>query len=536
MSRPPLDLYVEITSADGTRYRWDSDARKAADRPTGLTFSSARMEGFKTLGCDLARRVDQDFPDLHLWDDVVAAGADGAIAWQGRLSAAPRSLDTGHMVNVTGAGWASHMKDHKFRETYVDRDLSAWGPPSNARRAFLLAATKRIDDMSLPSDSSQQAIVTAFQGAWASPFEPQCEGWYDIGAGLSVGQVYVAPQLVANIATGDANWQWVIVATNDDGTSAPWAQVRPATGYFSPTAAYQLLGLQLRYNATPAGSADATYEVDWRSVTVYGAHGVPLIGDDPKGVAASDVLVDIISRFYPKISTAAIRQTTYPIGQLKFDSIFGYDAMLQVNGYHLWNFAVWEGPTAHYDPFDLTDYDWEVRLSDPGVKLQLQGPSTESLANGIEVTYTDALTGRPARLTPDDTPELADPDPTNEATRHGLTVWTSIDIGSRVPLEDAIQIGRAALAEYNQPKAPGTITVTGGYIRDRAGHWQQGWKVRGGDRVAITDHPNSRPRLITEAGWDHDSKTLTIATDSTLKRVDAILDRFGTALVAGGLA
>lgn len=528
---------MEIASAAGTRYRWDPSARSAQDRPTGLRLSSAVMEGFKTMGCSLARRIDQDFPDLHLWDDVAVVGADGSVAWEGRLAAIPRSLDGGHSIAVDAVGWIAHMKDRRFREVYVDPSVSEWRQMSNTRRAFLLSLSRRLSDMSLPVDSIQRAIVTSFMGPWTATFTPRCEAWYDAGPGCAIGRIYLDPVLVANVSAGDPNWHWLVGAASDDGVSAPWFVTRPATGYHVPADPYTMAFLQFGYLAGPAGTQDMTYQLDWRNVTVYGDHDVPLIGTDPMGVAASEVLKDIVRRFCPKLNTDGVRDTSYPIRHLKFaDSTFPYDAALLINGYHLWNLGVWERKTVHYEPFDLTDYDWEVRLSDPGVRVQLHGDTTETLANGIEVTYVDALTGKPARLTPDDTPELADTSVENEANRHGLQVWTQIDISSPIPTEDAIQLGRVALAEFNQPKAPGTITVTGGYIRDRAGHWQQGWKVRAGQRVAIVDHPNSRPRLIVEPSWDDATKTLTIPTDSTLKRLDAILDRFGTALGAAGLA
>jgi len=535
-NRPPLELAVEVTSAEGARYRWDSRARLAQDRPRGLRFTSATMEGFKTMGCALARRIDQDFPDLHLWDEATVIGADGSIAWEGRFSGIPRSVDGRHSIAVNAVGLVANMKDRRFRETYVDSDQSGWGPVSLGRRADLLSANRRLSDPSTPTDSSQQAIVTAFQGPWASPFKPHCEAQYDAGPGVLVGQIYLAPTVIAGVNPADARWLWQVFVAEDDRAAGALSLSRPS-GYFTPASPMRYAGVSLVYDATPAGNVDETYEIDWPNTVIYGAHGLALIGADPKGVAASDVIRDLIRRFCPKLNADGVPDTTYPIRHLKFaDSTYPYDAMLQANGYHLWNFAVWEGGTAYYQPFDLTDYDWEVRLTDPGVSVELQGDTTDGLANGIEVTYTDALTGKRARLTPDDTPELADSSASNEANRHGLQVWTQIDISSPVPTPDAVQLGRVALAEYNQPKAPGTITVTGGYLRDRAGHWQQGWKVRGSQRVAILDHPNARPRLITEAQWDHDTKTLTIATDSTLKRVDAILDRFGTALAAAGLA
>lgn len=492
------------------------------------------MEGFKTFGCQLARRIDQDFPDLHLWDDVAVIGADGSVAWEGRLSQIPRSMADTHSIAVNGTGWVAHMKDRKLREIYLDWDVSAWGDMPLNEKARCAAVAASFGDFSWAAERGGLVCALPNQALGARTL---AEVWYVAPAGVRIAGAFYRGK-----RTGwPAGWTspvigfWetdqvavpgeTVVATLDD----TMRQLVPAGG---PRPYVEISTFSNGTASTPTAGANET----WSRVGLYGTHGLPFIGTDPAiGLAASDMLKDVISRFCPKLSTAGIQPTTYPIQQAKFaDSTYPYDAMLFFNGYHLWNFAVWEKKTAYYSPFDLSDYDWEIRLSDPGVKVDLQGDSTESLANGIEVTYIDALTGVSARLTPDDTSELADTTVENEANRHGLKVWTSIDIASPVFQDDAIQIGVVALAEYNQPKAPGTITATG-HIRDRAGHWQQGWKVRGGDRVAITDHPNSRPRLITEAGWDHDTKTLTIATDSTLKRVDAVLDRFATALAAGGL-
>jgi hypothetical protein len=65
----------------------------------------------------------------------------------------------------------------------------------------------------------------------------------------------------------------------------------------------------------------------------------------------------------------------------------------------------------------------------------------------------------------------------------------------------AVQVGRAVLAERLLPKSPGTITVQG-HIRDGQGNWQQGWKPRNSQTVAIANAPNDRARLITDARWD----------------------------------
>jgi hypothetical protein len=230
-----------------------------------------------------------------------------------------------------------------------------------------------------------------------------------------------------------------------------------------------------------------------------------------------------------------VQDTTWPVPHAAWlDRIDPYDAWLELNRYHLWELAVWEDRTLHYGPSDLTDYDWEVRTTDPGVQVGLQGDDIEDLFNYCVVQFQNVRTGEQDEVSPDTHPELRDLSVENPANRHGLPKEFGVTLSDPTDPDSAAQIGRAKLAEANQPKLPGTITFRG-HVRDRAGHWQQGWKVRAGDTVAITNFPNSRPRLIGEASWDHSTKTGTIAVDGVLPRVDAFLDRQSTALRAAGL-
>jgi hypothetical protein len=91
------------------------------------------------------------------------------------------------------------------------------------------------------------------------------------------------------------------------------------------------------------------------------------------------------------------------------------------------------------------------------------------------------------------------------------------------------------LADRNRPREPGTITVRG-YIRDRAGNLQPVSKVRAGERIAITNFANDRPRLIRETDYDDDSKGLRIAVDNTFQTMEALFDRVQNALSARGLS
>jgi hypothetical protein len=105
-----------------------------------------------------------------------------------------------------------------------------------------------------------------------------------------------------------------------------------------------------------------------------------------------------------------VQDTTYPIGHLVFrDRTYPYDAFLTVNSFHRWGLECWENGTVNYGPVDLGDYDWELRLDDFGFIMDSQGDTIEDVANAIEVSYTDALTGQKRVLTPTTTPSCATP-------------------------------------------------------------------------------------------------------------------------------
>src|SRR3954465_14625021 len=101
MARPlPLDLFVEVTTADGTRYKWNAN-ETATSRPINLSFRSKIGEGFSDASLQLPRRIDLDYPDLNLGDTVSIVGADGGIVYEGYVAAMPRELSDRHVIGVT---------------------------------------------------------------------------------------------------------------------------------------------------------------------------------------------------------------------------------------------------------------------------------------------------------------------------------------------------------------------------------------------------------------------------------------------------
>jgi hypothetical protein len=248
------------------------------------------------------------------------------------------------------------------------------------------------------------------------------------------------------------------------------------------------------------------------------------------------VIRDVARRWCPKLNTSKVRDTTYPIQHLVFkERTTPFDAFAQVNKYHLWNLAVWENKTLEFKGYDLSDYDWQVRAGEDGATFDMQGQATDRVHNGVAVTFTNSLTNVKEYLTPDEFTQLQATDILNPWSMHGVNNPLELELSAPTHRAQAIDIGRVALAEANRPKSPGTLTAKG-YIRDRQGNEQPVWKVRAGDTIAVTNHPNDTPRLIQGASYDHDSHTMTMAIDAPPATLDAFVDRLGTALTARGLA
>lgn len=543
VSGPPLGLSVNLTDANGVVTRLGSEDSNPEDVPTNITWRTAR-DGFGDASMTLNRRIDRDYVDAGLLDEVEIVGADGTTAYEGRIGAAPRTFDASHSVNLQFAGWISHARDRQFTEIYVDRDLNQWGDVRRARQLALANAQLGYFSPSIVGNSttSSPAVRTSLVGAW--PADAESVAFYDSGAIARIGAVWYQWEKATNINAADANWVWYVATPTQEDlgggeVSGTLRAAGPGSGYFTPVLSntYRYAYARLTYTAV-GGGAQVDYPIFWQ-LAVYGSHGLTRTGTDPGGFVASDVMRDVASRFCPKLNTAGIQATTYAIPHLVFrDLTHPYDAFLEVNKYHLWDFAVWEDKTLYYQPVDLTDYDWEVRLDDHDypATVSLQGDSTQDLANGVTVQYQDLLTGVPNVLLPTDYAELRDPSVDNPFTTHGYNGWTSYQISVPTTQDAALQIGRAALAEFNQPQAPGSITI-GPHIRDRAGHAQPAWRVRAGQRVAITSSTSlsDRPRMISETTYDHDSGKVSINLDGGVKRLDAIVDRIATALQAANL-
>ena len=530
--RPPLELHAEVVTPDGYTTVWRTSAREPGNRPQGISFRTARMDGFKDGSCSCRGRIDQPQPDLALFNTLRFVGADGSIAYEGRMAALPRESGAPPTWNVQAAGLMANAKDRRFRMIFVDRDMTQWHEPPIERRLSIANG-----------GAGQGKIGTTVDGGgltWevpneALPIYEHAEVWYDAGPGVRIARFdYRGTQTGSWTGFQEPALMVTDIADASTGTNTVLT-LSGAARYddtFPPGRYGMLRALTVSAVTPPVGTARR-----YDRAHVFGDHGLPVVNavDGFGGVVASDVIRWLIENYCPDLNAGGVQDTSYAISHLVFrDRVFPYDAMLTCNSFHRWGLECWEGGTVHYGPLDLTDYDWELRLDDFGTQLSPQGPVAEEVANGIEVQYTDAKTGRQEVLLPDDWPDLRDTNPLNPVNRAGGYKTTEFSISNVCTQEDALQIGRMALAEFNAPKHKGTATVRG-YIKDRAGNLQPVWKVRAGDRVVITDSVDEEVHVVTETDYGHDDKTARLAIDDTFQRLDAYLDRYANALQARGL-
>jgi hypothetical protein len=549
-ARPPVDLSIEVESVNGARYRWDQN-QAPGSRLGAFSFRTKIGDGFSDASGQLPRRIDQDYPDLSLFNWIKATGVDGTIAYEGRVEAMPRDLSDSHSIGVTCAGGMVTAARNTFTEVYVDRDLSQWTAPGLVRRSALYAQNRQpIGDPSVIWDdyTNQQAVATVWNGPWASGFAPISEAWYDAGPFNAIREINYAWTIQTNQTDpSNTGFSWQLFTAPDSAASASDASpnLRAAgpggLNGFTPAHRYRYAILQASFNGPAGGTDGVDYGVSWNRVAVFGDHGVPKRAGEPNqpgGVYASDVIRDIIARFCPKLNSRGVKDTDYSIPHLVYrDQTKPFDAFTDLNKYHGWHLGVWDDKTVHFRPYNMAEYDWEVRTDgELAATFGLQGDSTADLRNGIVVTYQDVFTGKTETLRPETHPELRDTDPNNPVNEAGyLETGDLVSISVPTTEAGALQVGRLLLADSNRPKAPGTITVRN-HIRDRVGNWQPAWMVRAGDRLRISSLPFDGPRLVTETVWDNEAKTMTISVEGAASGVDSLMERQLVGIAARNLS
>lgn len=527
--RPSADLNAEIVLPTGERIRWDAADPHVGNRPLAPTFETESGRGFASGSVVLRRPTDRDYPELGLLNELILRSATGTIVYQGRAQGIP----VGEEFSLDCDGWWSYAEQREIIDLIIDRDASAWGSVTKLREQVGTNVSSWLYDKHYTAESDRGAIVIT--GTTGSiPANSTAEIAYRAPAGARIGSFgYNGTQAnTTSIATAT-----VIGASEDMITDTSSVNLTldgtDRTATFSIRPSTLILGAR----ASSAHTPSTTSVVFTRRITptVYGETSVALLTRDDglTGFTASDGIRYIANRWLPKLDTSGVEETGYPIAQGVWrDPTTPGDAIRQMNSYHLWKLGVWQDRRLEFAPYDLSVADWQVAAGVDGVRVEYQGDTTENVYNGCAVTFTEVTTGESRRLTPDETSDLRDSSAWIAANQWGDDVWLNIDVSWPCSADDAVEIGRIALANANQARRPSTITVPA-YIKDMNGTWWPSSYVRADQTILVTNQHTPTPRLITRTSWsDH---SLTITTDDAIDTMEALNQRISGALSSRGL-
>lgn len=545
----PGRLSISVTDVHGVTRRWGPDEPLVTEILNDLTFTTSIPGGFKTLACSLLRRITLDYPDLGLLDHVRVYGPGNETVWEGRWQSFPRTHSPGnHSISPNAIGHAAHLTDDiSFREIYVDQGKTRWGGASVQRRLNLLGSGISPGDPTVVQDATtgEAAVLNQIAGTWTGAALPQVDAVYD-GQGIPLGSVYYAWKIGPTINHADTNWEWFVSISDDDVLSSHTATANlraagPGTGTLAAGLSDRPFAIaSLHYGTGPAGAEGDVYPLFWTALTVYGDHGLTKRGSDTavtgKGLYASDIIDDCVSRAAPLLTRNGIQATTFVIPHATYlEPCKAEDVILDVNKYHLWQWGVYDDRDFFYRPWDDTSDVWEVSLAG-GASFSPDGEDAENIFNGVLVSFTDpsgrrCYAGPPGALADYTDASLEDTSPTNPVNAHGIPRrWGRLDISTVTTPAAAVALGALWLIEYARPGRRGNLSLVG-FARHPTKGLRPVSRIRAGQHIRITDHPYSGARRIIETSYSHGGRQIGLTLDNSNHALEAIIERMGVQLI-----
>jgi hypothetical protein len=549
------ELTVAIITANGTVYRWGPDEWNAENIPQALAFSTAMPGGFKTATITLPRRIDLEYPDLNLLDTVQILGPGNEIVWEGRDQQLPRTHGDTFSITVGAVGWSTHlMDDPSFREIYIDSDLSGWGEPSTTRKSAVINFGNARLDANMGagwqgSGEDPPGITFDFNGIITiAGRSDRGEAFYNAGPDLGA-LLYHFHRLSGGTGASWTTQGALVKRDYDDLEFEPGpdhdavTNANPFERIDAPGPGYKFARLISDWDDPGSGTAMTDLH-SWEQLKVLGNHGLTLRGESDwpnVGFYASDIVADVVHRAAPLLNfttgeNGSIQPTLFPIPHLVFGTATSaQEVIMKANGYHLFDWGVWERREFFFNEPDPDRLTWQARLSE-GARLDLEGTQVADVYNGVFLSYTDPggkakTVGPPGSGADVEDESLADTSSTNPVNAHGIPKkWALLGISQITTSAAAIQLGRIYLGEKSLPQRQGTLILTGTATHPTAGKCPV-WSMRAGHWVQIVDHPIDIPRKIIETNYDAATQTNTCTLDNTSQKAEAILERLGVSLI-----
>jgi hypothetical protein len=532
---PDGRLSISITKPDDRVIRLGPDEVDAAMVPGGLSFGSQMPGGYATASTNLLLRIDLESP-VELGDRFTVHGPGGETAWDGLITALPRSHGDSYGITLNAVGFSSSLGwDPTFTEVYMDRDPASWTEPPFSRKV----AVAGTEDHSKIQASSSAGGLLWEPPAESLPTSASRELHYAAPTGTTVGLI-----AYQGTRTGFTNFEApnLFSSANENITSSVSQSLTLDSNInglvLTTPARYLMLRAKVAVATTPGAGEQQRYT----KIGVIGSHGVSLrsISGDLDGVYASDVIAHILSQTAPELTyttgaDGSIVPSTFPIPHLAFkDPVTAEDAILTANAFHVYEWGVYDDKEFFWRPTDPDRCCWEARLSE-GAHLDLEGPQAADTYNGVYVSYTDPagtrMTVGPPGATADATSSaLADTSEDNPLNKWGRTKWARLDISQVTTQIGATQLGSIWLGEQAVPQRRGTITVKGTIQHPTRG-LRPTWAVKAGDYVRISDHPADQPRRIVSVSYSHDSREVRMEVGSSPYKLDSLLQRLNVASV-----
>lgn len=537
---PPL--LASIDRHEGHPLQAGPDERDAFAVPLRTEFQTELPGGFGPGTIVLARPERFDPLEASLFAATRMYDEGGRNAHEGRVTGIRVGVNE---LTLELEGWAKHTEDDETAaEIFADQDLSAWGDISRQRKLDKMDAGQKLtgsSEVTPPDDSTGiPALVLAMDAIQTAA---SLEVMYD--AGLPIGDLYYDlvnkdnPTLNGMSA---ANWTLrlrlatddVLSAYDDTGDLLP----NPDTGYLSATDDNRKRAF-IEWNRDAAGSADGSWAVHGRDLTVYGRHSLPKRGADPGGLYVSDMVRYILERWCPLLELApdSIEPTSFAVPHAVFKEDTTAKAMIEAlvmfggNAELPLDWGVYDGRTFFMRTPGSYGREWRMR-ADEGADPEDSGPDAGERITGVKVAYSDGsekskTVGPPGTNSDVETAALEVSDPNHPANRMGAPRRKRLD-AQITSLPGATLLGQLFLAEQNRKKHRGDVAAKG-WQRDAAGNRHPPYMVRAGDTTVPEDDPNldTAERRIIGTSYDSENREARVSIGADPDRFDVLLAKAG---------